>query len=150
MVARGPGLAGRAPRWHDRRSMRSSRSDSGAPLLFVLGALVAIRAALAFVPGTWAWSLQLQRYAGSPFAWTLWALAALSLAPPLARIQGPALAGLGRALDTAPRRTALLFALAVAGVVLALPDHTWFTGDFLLRVGLLGSSTDLARIAPQS
>ena len=116
----------------------------------VLVALALVRAALVFVPATWIWSLGVQRFVAPPFGWALWALAALLLVPSVARLAAPAFAGPGRALERSPRLVAPLLALGVAVLVFLLDDRTWFTGDFLLRVGVLGSQVPVARIAPQS
>ncbi|MEO5619122.1 MAG: hypothetical protein ABIS67_15235 [Candidatus Eisenbacteria bacterium] len=119
-------------------------------LTILLAALLGARALLAFMPGTWGWSLQLQRFAFPPMAWLLWGLAAVSLWRPAAQWQEPHFARIARALDAAPRRSMALAALVAAALVLALPDRVWFTGDFLMRIGVLESRVDLGRIAPQS
>jgi tetratricopeptide (TPR) repeat protein len=125
-------------------------APSHKSLTIALASLLAARALLSLLPGTWGWSLQLQRFAFPPLAWTLWGLAALSLVPAVAKAQAPWLARIARAVESAPRRSVVAAALAAAALVFALPDRVWFTGDFLLRVGVLESRVDLGRIAPQS
>ncbi len=115
-----------------------------------LAALLALRAALAFAPGTWLWSLDLQRDLPIATGWGLWLLATLALVPAMGRAMGRALEGPAGALEAAPGGAFALAAAAAGALVFALPDRTWFTGDFLLRVGVLESRVDLARIAPQS
>lgn len=119
-------------------------------LLIVLAVLAAARAALAFVPGTWGWSLAHLRFAPPVPGWALWAVAAIALWPLASRAQAPLFARLGRALEGAPRLGALPVAALVAGVVFVLADHTWFTGDFLLRRGVIESTIPRANVTPQS
>lgn len=123
------------------------RSPSVPAVLVTVGLL---RAALAFLPATAIWSLDAQRFVAPPVAWTLWAVALLALVPAVARRVAPAFAGPGHALERSPRLVVPLLALGVAVAVFLLDDRTWFTGDFLLRVGVLGSQVPLARIVPQS
>jgi len=123
---------------------------SNNSLTIAFAVMLGLRAVLAFAPGTWGWSLDLQRHAFPPLAWGLWGLAALALLPAVARAQAPNASRLAGAVDRAPRLAVPLLALAVGAVVFSMPDRTWFTGDFLLRVGVLESRVPLDRIAPQS
>src|SRR5262249_48720527 len=96
--------------------------------------LTAARAAATFAPSMWAWSLNLMRFMAPATGWTLWAVAALALVPPLARLLTPAAAAAaGTAFE---RQRAWLWptcAIAGGALVACLPDRTWFVGDFLLR-----------------
>ncbi|MBI5709608.1 MAG: tetratricopeptide repeat protein [Candidatus Eisenbacteria bacterium] len=101
----------------------------------MLVALVLARALLTFLPGMWAWSLNVQRFLPAPAAWTLWALAGLTLLPPLARVM---VRWLERPAGLAGRRPTVAALLVFAGgaaLVWSLPDRTHYVGDFLLRQG---------------
>ncbi|MGH7731082.1 MAG: hypothetical protein ACRENJ_07515, partial [Candidatus Eiseniibacteriota bacterium] len=112
----------------------SRSADHAALALWVtLVALAAARAALAFVPSMWAWSLNLQRFLAPVTGWTLWAIAALALIPSLARQATPALAWAGGGMASRPMPAMVAVAVLAAALVAALPDRVWFVGDFLLR-----------------
>jgi hypothetical protein len=102
-------------------------------LWLVLAVIVAARAALTFVPSMWAWSLNLMRFMAPATGWTLWAIAALALVPPLARALAPAAVAAGEAIERRRRWLGPACAAAAAAMVAALPDRVWFVGDFLLR-----------------
>jgi len=102
-------------------------------LWIVLAALALARALLPSAHHMWAWSLNLQRFLPPVLGWTLWAMAALALLPPLARLAAPALAALGETIARRPGRVLGAVALAAAALVALLPDRLWFVGDFLLR-----------------
>lgn len=96
--------------------------------------LLALRALTALSPTMWGWGLNAQRFLPPSAAWLPWAASALLL------LRGPgaaAVRGLERAGGTwagGGRATWLAF-LGGALLVWALPDRSWFTGDFLLRQG---------------
>lgn len=119
----------REPRAH---TAAAAPPDASATV-FAAGVVVLALAALAatLAPGMWAWGLAGARFVPSPWR-ALWLVPLAALLPPLAR---PLLAGFGafgRALDT--RLGAVLaFGFGVL-LVVALPDRTWFTGDFLQRL----------------
>src|SRR5262249_23934782 len=98
-----------------------------------LVALALARAVLPFAHSMWAWSLNLPRFMAPALGWTLWAVAALALVPPLARALSPACAALGESMATRPVRLMLGLAAGAAALVLTSPDRLWFVGDFLLR-----------------
>jgi len=116
---------------------------TGAPgaaenaLWITLAALAAARAAFTFVPGTWGWSLAVQRDLAPLAAWPLWALGALALLPPVARALSPSATRLGDLLVRAPVLAFLGAALLAAILVLNLPDRVRFVGDALLRLRTL-------------
>ena len=58
-----------------------------AALVIWLGliALAVARAAYAFDPSMWGWGFDLVRFVAPGPAWTLWALSAITLIPPVAR-----------------------------------------------------------------
>ena len=121
---------------------------AAAVLWVVLAALLLARLALAFVPSMWLWGLNLQRFLGPVAAWGLWALAAIALAPPLARALVPPLAGIGNQI--ARPRGAAAAALLAAALVLALPDRVRFVGDFLLRQGTVEQGGQPGVLFPQA
>lgn len=101
-------------------------------------ALTFARAALAAVPSMGAWGLNLQRFLPAGLAWGMWAIAAATLVPSVARAALPALAALGRFASSLAGALALSVAAGV--LVWSLPDRTWFVGDFLIRVGAATSN----------
>ena len=127
-------------------------SEDRAPrvLWATAGALVVLRAVLAFVPTMHAWSLNLHRFLAPPAAWLPWALAALALVPALARWVTPAGSSLGSwIVDARVLGTASCVVLAAALVGL-LPDRTWYVGDFLLRQNTLEAQVSAAGWYPQA
>ena len=120
-------------------------------LWITLAGLAAARAVLAFVPSMWAWSLNLQRFMAPVTGWALWAIAALALVPPLARVGTPALARVGGVLTGRPAWIVPVAAAGAAALVTALPDRTWFVGDFQLRQNTLeGEVTEVAAWYPHA
>ena len=122
----------------------------GRAILAVLAVLLVIRAALAFTPGMWAWSLNLQRFVAPWIGWALWGLAALALVPALSVRVVPHLARAGDAIERHPRRAGWVAALASAAVVSLLPDRVRFVGDFLLRQGTTETLEKPAMMFPQA
>jgi tetratricopeptide repeat protein len=104
-----------------------------ASLWWILAVLAAARAALAFVPSMWAWSLNLQRFLPLLAGWVPWGLAALALIPALGRGAAPAADAVGEAIARRPAWSLPAAAAGAALVVWSLPDRAWFVGDFLLR-----------------
>lgn len=127
---------------------RNTRDRAMALWVWLL-ALVVIRAALVPATGTWVWSLQGLRFTAPALGSVLMALAALALLPPVARWQAPAFERIGAASERG-MGMAIVLAIAAMACVAALPDRTWYVGDFLLRAGALESGRDIATISPQS
>ncbi|HEY2954005.1 MAG TPA: hypothetical protein VGK89_02005 [Candidatus Eisenbacteria bacterium] len=134
-----------------------SRLDSaaaGRAALAAWAALVALagaRAALAFAPSTWAWSLALLRFLPPVPGWGLWALSAVTLLPAVARLAAPAGARLGDAAARAPALAAAAWAAGGAALAWSLPDRAGFVGDFLLRENTLATQgVSLAEWYPQA
>jgi tetratricopeptide repeat protein len=137
-----------APRPEPAPAPERAAARAALVLWASLAALLAARAALAFVPSMWFWGLNVQRFLGTFWAWGPWALAALALVPPLARALTPAL---GRAGEELVRpRGAALSALLAALLVLAFPDRVRFVGDFLLRQGTVEQAGQPAVLFPQA
>ncbi|MBI3540319.1 MAG: hypothetical protein HY076_08620, partial [Candidatus Eisenbacteria bacterium] len=81
-----------------------------------------------------AWGLNAGRFLPPTFFWATTALAALALVPRVADAWARPLGAIGDAIADAPAAhgaTALCAALLVA----ALPDRTWWIGDFQIRAG---------------
>jgi tetratricopeptide (TPR) repeat protein len=127
-------------------------ADRAAVALWVTLALLALaRAALAFVPSMWAWSLNLQRFLPPAVGWALWAVAALALIPWIARPVTPLLASAGDAVAAGRAGIVIVLAAGAALLVAAFPDRVWFVGDFLLRQYTLeGRPTDVAAWYPHA
>jgi tetratricopeptide (TPR) repeat protein len=125
--------------------------ERAAKVLWAGLALCALaRAALAFVPSMWAWSLNVARFVDPLTAWLPWALAALALVPVVARRAEPAAAWLGDALARAPVASTLACALAAALLVWLHPDHARYVGDFLLRQGTVEEAMKPGALYPQA
>jgi hypothetical protein len=119
-------------------------------LLAILIALAVARALLAFVPTMWAWSLNLQRFLEPVLGWSLWALSAVALVPPLARRIEPAWDAAGDAITRRPALTTFVAVLLAAGLVWACPDRVRYVGDFLLRQGTVEVAEKPAELFPQA
>ncbi len=85
----------------------------------------------------WLWGLDAQHFLAPFPGWTLWALGALALVPPLARPLAAWAAHGGDAIENAPRASALFLACTAALLAWAMPDRTRFVGDFELRMAAL-------------
>lgn len=120
------------------------RSRAALHLWVALAAVTLAQAALAFDRSMWAWSLNLVRFTPPAAGWALWGLAALALAPPVARRLTPALRTIGDAIaDRSP--AAPLIAGACAATVLWLwPDRVWFIGDAIVRHPAVASDKSFA------
>ena len=116
----------------------------------VLALLAAARAALAFVPNMFGWSLNLQRFLTPWWAWVPWTLAALALVPPLARRAEPAFRRAGEAIARGSWVATLVAAACAALIVLALPDQVRFVGDFQLRQGAIDEAGPAGVLFPQA
>ena len=119
-----------------RSTIVEPATDRAAITLWLtLALLVAARAALTFIPGTWLWPFGLHRFLAPVTAWGPWLAAALALIPALARRAQPVLAGWGDAIRRSPVLTTLAWGLAAALLAWFMPDRVRFVGDFLLRQG---------------
>jgi tetratricopeptide (TPR) repeat protein len=138
----------RAARATPRRPARAADAPAAAPpldpahadraaaaLWATLALLAAARAGLAFAPGMHAWGLNALRFEPAALGWPLWALAALALVPPAARLVTPWLERAGDAVAHRPYAAGAALAAAVAVLVGLMADHLWLIGDFLLRLG---------------
>ena len=115
-----------------------------------LAVIVAARAALAFAPGMWAWSLNLHRFLAPVWAWAPWALLALALIPAVARRVEPALERSGDWIARHSGLAGFLSAALAATLALAFPDQVRFTGDFLIRQGTVEVGVVPERVWPQA
>jgi Flp pilus assembly protein TadD len=119
-------------------------------LWLTLAALVAGRAAMSFVPGTWLWPLGLHRFLAPAAGWGLWLIAALALIPPLAGRAQPMLARWGDAIGRSPALTTTAWAVAAAALAWLMPDRVRFVGDFLLRQGTVEIAERPGALFPQA
>ncbi|HYM79871.1 MAG TPA: tetratricopeptide repeat protein [Candidatus Limnocylindria bacterium] len=111
--------------------------------------LAIARALLTLVPAMTGWAFNLQRFL-PPWAWLLWALAALALAPPIARRLVPPLARFGDWIARTPLAAGALAIAVMVGLVLLLPDQVRFVGDFLLRQGTADEALPPSTLFPQA
>jgi hypothetical protein len=116
----------------------------------VLALLIAARAAFAFVPGTWLWPLSLHRFLTPVLGWGPWLVAALVLAPPVARRLLPLATRWGDAIARSPGLAATGWALAAAALAGLMPDRVRFVGDFLLRQGTVEIAERPGVLFPQA
>lgn len=118
-------------------------------LWIVLALLVAARAALAFLPTMWAWSLNLNRFLSPVAGWALWVVAAIALVPAVSRRVVPLADGTGAFVGRSAAAPAIA-AVAAAALVGLLPDRTMFVGDFIMRQGAVEMGVAPARVFPQA
>ena len=149
-AGRGPAAPHGLPAGEDPRAAASAPLAGGRALWILLALLLAARAGLTWVPGMWAYSLNLQRFLAPLPGWGLWALAALALLPPLARRAAPWLARAGDALEDHPVSAGAAWAAIAATLVWLLPDQVRFVGDFLLRQGTVEMAEQPGRLFPQA
>lgn len=116
----------------------------------VLVALVIARLVLASLPGTWAWSLALQRFLAPATSWLTWTAMLLALVPPLAARALPVLEVFGDAFARGAWGATAALAALLAVFVLRFPDQVQFVGDFLIRQGSVTVQYDAALISPQA
>jgi hypothetical protein len=109
-------------------------------VLVVLGLVAAARVAAGFIPSTWLWGLETFRYWPPAGHALLVALAAIGFVPPIARTMDRGLDRLGWAWEKAGFRGDLGVATAVALLIFALRDPVRFTGDSMMRAGLINIS----------
>lgn len=112
--------------------------------------MLALRLVLVFVPNTWLWGLNVQRFADPVFGWVALALMALAVVPPIAKRAAPALDAFGDVLLHGGWLSSLGAALAAAALVYAFPDQVRFVGDFLLRQGTVEMAAQPAELFPQA
>jgi tetratricopeptide (TPR) repeat protein len=125
--------------------------DRAALALWIgLAALALARLVLGFVPGMWAWGLNLHRFLSPALAWLPWAAGAAALLPPLARRIEPAFARLGDAIARGSALPTLACAAAAALLVWLLQDRARFVGDFLIRQGTVEEGIRPAAVWPQA
>lgn len=139
----------RAPRAAPTPESPAARRAAIA-LWATLALLALARAALAFVPDMHAWGLDLQRFLSPPWAWVPWALAALALVPPLARLAEPGFRRAGEAIARGSWLAALAAFALGALLTWSLPDEVRFVGDFQLRQGAIDEASPVDMIFPQA
>ena len=98
-------------------------------------ALALLPLAAAAIPGTWAWGVNGLRTAPAAMAWACGAALALALLPPVAQAIAAALEKFSPFAMRNVALTAVLWGALLALLVWALPDRTFYTGDFLIRLG---------------
>ena len=89
----------------------------------------------------WAWGLDAPRFLPAPLAWIGLAVMIASMVPAVARRVAGWIEPIGDALALGGWGARALAAIVVAVVVIALPDRTWFIGDFLIRMGSLATGS---------
>jgi tetratricopeptide (TPR) repeat protein len=98
----------------------------------------------------WAWGINDQRFLAPQLALALTALSLLFLIPTLSRRLELAVDRTASRLPRVPGAFHLIGAATLAAVVGILPDQTWFTGDFILRLGSVDGPTPAAKLFPQA
>ncbi|MFI5370856.1 MAG: tetratricopeptide repeat protein [Candidatus Eisenbacteria bacterium] len=144
----------------------TSRREGGAPtrdapatttggaatdaLLLTVVAMLVARAVAAVTPGTWMWSLDLNRFLSPVMGWGLWGAAALLALPPVARALAPWTTRAGDAIGRGDRVVMIAAALLAALLAWSMPDRVRFVGDFLLRQGTVEIAEKPALLFPQA
>ena len=142
----------------------SASAPSAIPVVLMLAALLAAYAITSITPGMWLWGVEIGEFLPASIAVvaaSLWGLAvvaamieaASAVAGKLAPAASPA-----RVDDGAGPRSQLpwaiggaaLMAIAAAALCTLLPDRANFTGDLLLRKGLIASAVDPRTIVSQA
>ena len=129
---------------------RDSGDSRARSLWWALAALLALQAALAFVPWMGLWGLGIQRFLSPAAAWIPWSLAALACVPAVATRVSPAARLWGETLE---RRTAAALAIAAAAAALLvwlLPDRVLWVGDSLMRLGGVKLERAPELVSPQA
>jgi tetratricopeptide (TPR) repeat protein len=111
---------------------------------------VLARAAFALVPSMTLWGLGLSRFVAPVPAWSLLALAALSLVPAFAARVSPAIERAGETIARSPGVAYTVAALFIAIAVLALPDRLQLVGDYLMRLGTARGKIPTQVVFPQA
>jgi hypothetical protein len=116
-------------------------------------ALIAL-AVLRLIPqlhaSMYGWGVNWGRFVAPPAAMAEWLLLALPLVPAIGRRLDDAVERLCAAAASRAWLANLLPCAIVMALVLALPDHTWFTGDFVLRAGIVREPGGFERMFPQA
>lgn len=115
-----------------------------------LGALLVLRAGLAFVPNMAWWGLNLQRFLAPGVGWGLWALAAIALVPALGRAADRPLTALGQAIERRGPLVALATALLGGLLAWAFADRLLYVGDAALRLGAVILGENPETLSPQA
>jgi len=141
-----------------RRARRALADATAAPrapralaaLAITLGVVAIMRAGLAFPSTMTWWGLNTLRFTPPAAGWTLWLLAAIALVPAVGGRALPALDALGDAIARLPARAAIVAGALTAGLVFALPDEAWLTGDFIMRLGSALGDVPTEAVFPQA
>ena len=131
-------------------ALRSRPSLAMSIVAASLTGMALFRTAVSAWPTMWAWGANDPRFLPGMVVWPLTALSIVVLVAPLFRPVAAAVDRFSAAAATFPGAAHLLGAIATGLAVGLLPDRTWFTGDFILRLGTLSSSTPAERIFPQA
>lgn len=124
-----PGNSGAEERAH-KMSPMSSRSGV---LWIAVAAFWLARAVAPAFESMHAWGLNLVRFLPTWAGWAAWIAVAILLLPAVGRRCNGVF---GRVIVAWPRGLAApAFALCASALVWICPDHTWLTGDFILRQG---------------
>jgi len=121
-----------------------------SPLRATLIGLAALRLAAQLHPSMYAWGVNQGRFA-APIAATLgWLMLALPLVPAIGGRLDDLLERLCVRVGAHGWLAHLLPCALVIALVLALPDRTWFVGDFVLRAGIVREPGGFERMFPQA
>lgn len=119
-------------------------------LAAALALLVLARLLAELGSGAAAWGLDYARYLGPEWRFGPWivvlAISALAALPAARAATRRAL----RPIATSPAATYVVAALACGTLCYALPDRTYFTGDFALRRSAVAGITSFDRLFPQA
>ena len=127
-----------------------SRGDGSRALRASLLAFAALRLAGLLLPSMFLWGLDAGRFTSPLAAGLAWLVPLVALVPAVGGRLDRWRDRLSESFRAPTAWGAVVFALAVAGLVFLLPDRTWFVGDFLLREGAMREPDGFRRMFPQA
>jgi hypothetical protein len=136
----------------DRPASKETTPEVGTPytpiLWWVFAALIALRALVPFLPGSWFWGLDALRDL-PPWSWIFWVLSAVALVPGVSRKLAGRVGDIGQFIELSPAGKIMATGLG-ALLVFLFADQVRLVGDFLLRQGSAEQNLAPALLYPQA
>jgi len=135
----------------DPAALPATAADRAARLLWIgLVSLALGRALSAYATSMWLWGLNARRFSVVGTGWWSWLDVAVGLALPIAALIAPLTTRLGNGIARLPVVSSLIGATLAASLAWFLPDRLHFTGDFLMRQGMVVHGKDPSELSPQT